>query len=294
MKRAVELACSLVLASGPLILGPPGVRAQSSGSQPFFAMCMDTHDARKRNLAEQAQMLRDLGYDGMGHLWLDKIAERLQTADAAGLKVYQVYLNVFLEAGKEPYDPRLKEVVPLLKGRGTQLAVLFKGAKPSDESFDAAAVKILREILELTEPAGVPIVLYPHAKSWLERTEDGIRLARKVRPARVGVMFNLCHWLAVDEEKNLPAVLQRAGPYLWAVTINGADTAAEIHAGTGKWIQPLDSGSFDLRRLLRLLKENGYTGPIGLQAYGITGDAREHLARSIAAWHRLSASAGER
>ncbi len=293
MKPVIKLACSLVLASLPLILGPAGARAQSSGSYPFFALCMDTHDARKRTLPEQAQMLRELGYDGLGHLWLDNIAERLRTADAADLKVYQVYLNVYLN-GKEPYDPRLKDVVPLLKGRGTQLAVLIKGAKPSDESLDAAAVKILREIAGLTEPAGIPIVLYPHAKFWLERVEDGIRLARKVRPAQVGVMFNLCHWLAVDDEKNLPALLESAKPYLSAVTLNGADTAAEIHAGTGKWIQPLDSGSFDVRGLLKLLKQTGYKGPIGLQAYGITGDAREHLARSIAAWRKLSAPEDER
>lgn len=234
-------------------------------------------------------MLRELKYDGVGHLWLDNLAERLRTADAEGLKVYQVYMNVNLDSGKEPYDPRLKEVVPLLKGRGTQLAVLIKGAPPSDQSFDADAIRILREISGIAQPAGVRVVLYPHYKFWLERVEDGIRLAGKMRPADVGIMFNLCHWLAVDDEKNLRPLLEKAKPYLAAISINGADRAAEIHAKTGKWIQPLDSGSFDMYGFLKAVKDSGFTGPVGLQCYGIPGDAREHLARSMAAWRKLNA-----
>ena len=40
----------------------------------------------------------------------------------------------------------------------------------------------------------------------------------------------------------------------------------------------------------------GYKGPIGLQCFGIGGDAREHLARSMTAWRKLSlplAAAGD-
>ena len=54
------------------------------------------------------------------------------------------------------------------------------------------------------------------------------------------------------------------------------------------YIQPLDRGSFDIGKLLGTLKELGYQGLIGLQCYGIGGDAREHLARSLTAWQMLS------
>jgi sugar phosphate isomerase/epimerase len=281
---------STILCGAVLLLTVRALPAQKAASFPFFALCMDTHDARKRNLSEQAQMLRELGYDGMGHLWLNDIAERLRTADAAGLKVYQVYLNVLLDSPGQPYDPRLKEVVPLLNGRKVQLALLFKGAKPSDESLDPPAIRILSEIAALTRSTDIQIVLYPHTGFWLERVEDGIRLARKTQPTEVKVMFNLCHWLAVDEEMNLVPLLRQVKPYLAAITINGADRAEEIRAKTGKWIQPLDSGSFDLYGLLKAVRDSGYTGPIGLQCYGIPGDAREHLARSMLAWRKLSAA----
>jgi sugar phosphate isomerase/epimerase len=282
--------CKSVLGGVLFLLTATGLAAQNTAPFPFFALCMDTHDARKRTLAEQAQMLRELGYEGMGHLWLDDIAERLRTADAAGVRVYQVYLNVLLDSPNEPFDLRLKDVVGLLNGRKVQLAVLFKGAKPSDQSLDTAAIRILNQIAALTRSTNIQIVLYPHARFWLERVEDGIRLARQMRDTNVRVMFNLCHWLAVDDEKNLVPLLREAKPYLAAITINGADTAAEIHAKTGNWIQPLDSGSFDISAFLKAVKDSGYTGPIGLQCYGIPGDARDHLARSMAAWRKFSAA----
>jgi len=100
-------------------------------------------------------------------------------------------------------------------------------------------------------------------------------------------MFNLCHWLKVDDEKNLKPLLTSAMPHLFAVSIHGADRAEEIHAGTGNWIQPLGNGSFDVGALLDTLRELGYQGPVGLQCYGIPGDARDHLTKSMTDWRRL-------
>ncbi len=261
----------------------------------FFALCMDTHDAKKRSLAEQAALLKELGYAGAGHLWLDQVPERLKTLDAAGLKLCQIYLRVNLAPdAKPPYDPRLKDILPLLKGRDTMLAALVAGGKPSDPALDPRAVKVLREIADLARPFGVKVALYPHVNDWLERTEDALRVAQQVDRPNVGVMFNLCHWLKVDDERNLKPLLQSAAPRLFAVTINGSDRGADIRAGKGQWIAPLDTGSFDLPGLLKTLKELGYTGPIGLQCWGIPGDARDHLSRSIAAWGRLQQGLRER
>lgn len=255
---------------------------------PFFALCMDTHDAKKRSLSEQAGLLKELGYDGAGHLWLDQVPERLKTLDDAGLTLFQIYLRVDVSPGaKQPYDPRLQEVLPLLKGRGTQLGALVGGGKPSDESRDPRAVELLRELSDLAQPAGVKIALYPHTADWLERVEDAIRVTQKVDRENVGVMFNLCHWLRTDSQRNCRPLLERAGSKLFAVTINGADTFDD-QAGWNRYIQPLDRGSFDLRSFLKTLRELPYAGPIGLQCYGLPGDARDHLARSIAAWRRMN------
>lgn len=249
---------------------------------------MDTHDARKRSLAQQAQLLKELGYDGAGHVGLDGLQERLRTLEAAGLKLFQVYLGLNLRPdGQPPYDPRLKELLPQLQGRQVVLGLLIRGGRPSDETLDPRAVALVREWAQLTAPCGTRIALYPHTGDWLERVEDALRLADKVDRPNVGVMFNLCHWLRTDPQRNYRPLLERAGTRLFGVTINGADVF-DPQPGWSRYIQPLDSGSFDVGGLLKTLRELGYTGPIGLQCYGLGGDARDHLSRSMAAWRRLN------
>ena len=281
----------LATAAAALLAACGDVRAEAKPPRdagPLFAFCMDTHDSRKRTLGEQAALLKELGYDGAGHLWLADVPQRLKTLDDAGLRLFQVYLNVDIAPGKPPYDPKLKEVVGLLKGRDVMLALLVNGLPPSDAAGDPRAVEVVREIAEMAREAQCRVVLYPHVGCWVERVEDAVRVAKKVDRPNVGVMFNLCHWLKVDDEKNLRPLLAAAMPHLFAVAVHGADKAEEIHAGKGNWIQPLGTGSFDVFGLLKTLKELGYKGPVGLQCYGIGGDARDHLALSMAAWRKLA------
>ncbi len=263
------------------------VYGEAGASFPFFAFCIDTHDSENRALDEQAALLKELGYDGVGHLWLDDVKERLESLDAVGLKLFQITMRVDITAEEEAYDQRLKDVLPLLKGREVQLCLLMGGMSPSDTAGDARAAVIVNEIAGLARESDTQILLYPHANDWLERVEDAVRLAEKVNLPNVGVMFNLCHWLKVDEEENMVPLLEKAMPRLWAVSINGADNADAIRDGDGDWLQPLDSGAFDVFSLVNALKTLGYKGPIGLQCWGIEGDARDHLTRSMRAWDAI-------
>jgi sugar phosphate isomerase/epimerase len=278
-------ACGLV---AMMAIFPVAAPVVAESRTEFFAFCMDTHDAEKRTLEEQAALLAELGYDGAGHLWLDDLDQRVATLDAQGLKLSKVYLQVNIAPDATPYDPRLEQSLALLKDRGTLLAITLTGGKPSDPAGDARAVALVQEIADMAAAHGVRVVLYPHSGDWLERVEDALRILPKIDRTNVGVMFNLCHFLKVDDEENLKPLLQTAMPHLFAVSIHGADRAAEIQAGAGNWIQPLDSGSFDIAALLATLRELGYRGPIGLQCYGIQGDARDHLTRSMNAWQRLT------
>jgi len=260
----------------------------SFSAQPFFPFCIDWHDAKKRNFTEQAAMLKEFGYDGVGHIWLDKVEERIKSLDDAGLKLYQITMTVNIATNKPAYDQqRFKEVLALVKGRNVQFLLIMNGAKPSDTSADERAVAIIREMSDLARESGSQLLLYPHTKNWIERIEDAMRVAEKVDRPNVGAMFNLCHWLRVCEDRDYKTRLQRAMPRLFAVSINGADERDD-KPGWTHYIQPLDSGNFDMATFLKTLNELGYKGPIGLQCFGIGGDAREHLARSMAAWRKLN------
>lgn len=262
-------------------------RAAAPGGYPFFPFCIDWHDSQKRNFEQQALMLKELGYPGVGHIWLDKVEERIKTLDAAGLKLFQITMVVEVAPDKAPYDlARFKEVCALIKWRHVQFCLLLNGMKSSDPSVDPHAVEVLRAMSDQAADSSAQLLLYPHQSSWIERIEDAVRVADKVDRSNVGVMFNLCHWLRVDKSRDYRPLLKQAMPRLWAISINGADNFDE-NPGWDRYIQPLDKGSFDVGKFLKTLKELGYKGPVGLQCYGIGGDAREHLARSLAAWEKL-------
>ena len=275
---------SFTLFIGAALLAP-AVGAQPSGTKTnaFFPFCIDWHDTKKRNMEQQAQMLKELGYDGVGHIWLDNIPERLKTIDAAGLKLFQITMTVDITPGKQAYDPRFKEFMPLLKERHVQFLLLMSGMKPSDPAGDARAVEIIREMASIAAESGAEILLYPHISDWLEKIEDAVRVADKVDRPNVGVMFNLCHWLRVSKERDYKPLLAKAMPRLWAVSINGADEFDD-KPGWDHYIQSLGRGSFDMLTFLKTLRGLGYKGPIGLQCYGIQGDERDTLAESMKAW----------
>jgi len=278
--------CLLILFVFPVTLFAND--ANSPRKHEFFALCMDTHDARQRTIEEQNKMLAELGFDGVAHLWLDKLEERVASAKASGLNVTQVYFRVDLSQNP-PFDQSLAKVLPCLKGGQTQLALLIYGGNPSDESLDDKAVGIIRDIVKIAEPNNVKVVLYPHVDAWNETVADCVRVAKRFPEKNVCVMFNLCHWVAVDKSENLKKTLENAMPYLACVTINGTDTPEEIQSRADRagWLQPLDAGSFDQKKLRAILDELGYRGPVGLQCYGIPGDAKVHLERSMKKWHDM-------
>ena len=270
-----------------------GARIEKGLPNPFFAMdtIFGTPGKRATSVKEQAAMVKELGYAGIGS-WggINNLRETLEELDKNGLKAFPPYYGVNLDPGKQKYDPGLKEAIRLLKGRETAIwiSIVSREYKRSSPEGDPRAVEILREISDMAQEAGLRVALYPHTGFWLERVEDAVRVVKKVDRENVGVTFNLCHWLMVDDEENMKPLLELAMPHLFVVTVNGADS------GGKNWdslIQTLDRGSFDTYKFLKALKELGYTGPIGLQGYGLKGDAYDNLKRSMEAWRKLSTRA---
>ena len=263
------------------------IRIEPAGMNPFFAMDTATKDDKHKTAKEQVEMVKELGYAGIGCTAGKGVGEMLEELDKNGLRLFAVYLGANIDADQQKYGPELKEAIEVLKGRNAilWLFVQSKKLKPSSLEGDASAVQVIREIADMAAESGVRVALYPHTGFWVERVEDAIRVAKKVDRKNVGVTFNLCHWLRVDDEKNMKSLIKSAMPHLFVVSINGADS------GGKDWkqlIQTLDRGSFNILRFLKVLKKSGYTGSIGLQGYGIGGDAYENLKRSMSAWRKLS------
>ena len=267
-----------------------GLFSAKAAEYPFFAMDTGLRDGVMRTPAQQAHLLKELGYAGIG--WSPAQVPEMQAAlDAEGLKMFNVYVGVEISRTNHVAPAHIVKLIDQLKGRDTALwlTVTSKAfAKPCDESGDADAVGMLRDIADKTQQAGLKVSLYPHTGFWMERVQDAVRLAKKVERPNLGVTFNLCHCVKVGDESRIKELLEQAKPYLSFVTINGAD-----HEGDwSRLIQPLGQGSFDVAALLKTLKAIDYRGPVGLQHYGIKGDAHEMLGKSMAGWRALRDQVG--
>ena len=292
MRIPTYLVLGLLLESGAASAadGPPSA---------FYAMDTCTKRPYPRNditPGQQFDMLKELGYAGIA--WTEEAADQVRSAvaeaEARGLKMFTIYCSATTTAeGTLKPSPLIEPIIRVLKGHGTLIWLHIGGKGPRIGSLTSRSPVIgqLRGLADEARRNELKVAIYPHIGDWTERFEDALRVARLVDRKNFGVTFNLCHTLAAGDEKRIPDLLEEAGPSLLAVTINGAD--ADVQGP--KWnrlIQTLDHGSYDVGIVLRTLKHVGYQGPIGLQGYGLGGDRRDNLARSIAAWHKLSQGTG--
>ena len=261
--------------------------AWAGEKNPFFAM-----DTIARGQPETVvPMLKELGFAGLGGVPGD--AAMAQALAAARLRYFNGCHTITFDAARPALDEPLRKMIDAMPGAALWLSVARvqrEGAAFPNSSADGDEIALakLRDIAAYAAPRGVKTALYPHAGSWLERVEDATRLAEKVNDPAVGVTFNLCHWLKVEGSGRDPApVLRAALPRLMFVTINGADTGDTKAMGWERLIRPLGEGSYDVGAFLKTLRATGYEGPIGFQGYGIPGDPRAVLAKTMAAWKAM-------
>jgi sugar phosphate isomerase/epimerase len=233
----------------------------------------------------QANLIKKLGFDGMEIMGLDGIEEKTAALDKAALQLFMVYIAIDLDS-RTPYDSRLFDFIKKMDHKGVSLwlHILSKKIPSSDGAGDAFCVPIIQQIADMAIQHGVKIALYPHTGFWLENIDDSYRVAEKVNRRNVGAVFNLCHYLKVDDNLKLEEKLTRVMPLLSAVSINGADDGETNQMEWDRLIQPLGDGSFNVLSVLQILKKNHYAGPIGLQCYGIKGNPEDFLARSMQRW----------
>jgi sugar phosphate isomerase/epimerase len=301
MRQQPRSFSACLLACLPLALAGPGARAAAPAlPNAFYAMDTCTKRPYPRNdipPARQLDLLKELGYAGIA--WTEEPPEDVkrvaEEAKRRGLKVFAIYCAAHVTPeGDLRHSPQLPDLLAALKGQGTVVWLHIGGKGPPPDSLTGkeAVVRKLRALAGAAAAGGLHVAVYPHVGEWTEHFGDAVRLARAVNHPSFGVTFNLCHCLAVGDEQRIPALLKDAGPLLFAVTVNGAD------AGLGRpdWhrlIQTLDRGTYDVAGLLRTLRRLGYTGPVGLQGFGVGGDRRANLAASMAAWRRLSRAAAK-
>ena len=251
--------------------------AQSLVNERFFVF--DNGAGRgKWTPEEQALVVSELGFAGIGYSGTEDLDVRLKAFGAIDERIFNIYVPCYVD--REPaIGEDLKAAIKLLEGTGVTIWLTVQGKSESD----AKAVAVVREVGALAAKHGVQVALYPHAGFFVADIADALRVVKQVKMDNVGVTFNLCHELKAGNEARFDELLAAAKPHLFLVSINGADH----EGGWDKLIQPLGKGPFDVEGLLRKILTMGYEGPIGLQCYAVPGDTRSNMEHNIAEWKKM-------
>jgi sugar phosphate isomerase/epimerase len=189
------LLAVVAAARGELEAAPPAPKV--------YAFCVEAGvpGVSPRPAGELARLLRELGFDGVGHSFLaePRLDEDLRAYEAAGLRLYLAQTPINLDPkASSPYDARVPNAIRKLKGRPTTVVVNFYGLKPADPAGMETAVRCLRELGDLAREANVRVSVYNHVDCWSESVAFCVEVVKKAHHPQVGFNFNLCHWLKVE------------------------------------------------------------------------------------------------
>lgn len=258
--------------------------ASAAGALPpdFYAFDNGTGRDQQLPFAEQAAILRQAGYAGMGlYTGTQRIPELLAALDAEKLRLLAIYVQSFVDDTEPRLDPGLPDAIRQLAGRETMIMLTLRGHGPEAE---ARAVDNVRRVADLAAAAGLRVCLYPHVGFHAETTADALRIAQQTGRRNVGVALNLYHAVQFhrmrcgEEELRFDGLLKQALPRLCLISINGIQ---------GSKIVPLGQGDYDVATFLKALDAAGYSGPVALQSYQVTGSVLENLQKSRRAWLKM-------
>jgi sugar phosphate isomerase/epimerase len=252
-----------------------------------FNNCMRTLPGAPETLQEQIELIRKIGYDGLaGHQAQDYFKLR-SALDAAGLFMPEIYWGINIsEHGDLTYNSELDEVIKHSEGRNLIVAIYINADAFLDnkEEGDPIVSAAIGKLADFAAPYGSRVAVYPHLDNYCETSAHAVKLARMADRKNVGAIFNTCHLLKVEGEEGWQEKLINALPFLYMISINGADSGNTKEMGWDQLIQPLGEGTFDTYELVKIAKDNGYEGPFGLQCYNINQDCEVVLTKAMNTW----------
>ncbi len=260
-------------ATGPDRLADAGIFSRDN----LAAWCIVPFDASKRGPKERAEMLERLGLKAVVYDYRDEHVPSFDD-EIAALREKNIKLAGWWCGGVDPRDPLAGSVGLALETlrrnqASTDLWVLIQekaleGLSQEEKvALTAGAIdKIAAEAATIQSRVGI----YNHG-GWYGEPENQLAVLMDVKADNVGLVYNFHH--GHEHFDRLPGLLEWMAPHLLAVNLNG------MTPGTEK-ILPLGSGERD-REMLEMIRQSGYSGPIGILDHRNELDAEESLKENL-------------
>ncbi|MEX1238178.1 MAG: xylose isomerase [Cyclobacteriaceae bacterium] len=272
------------------------INGQKAKDTPLFAKqnlvawCIVPFDKMKRNPAERAEMLRELGISQLAWDWRDvhlsAMEEEIKTLRKNNIRLKSVWFWVNGGLG-ETLDETNHFILKTLKENNvkTELWLSFNDryfAGISDSEKLKKAIDAIGEINRKAKEIGCTLHLYNHG-SWFGEPENQVKIIEGVGAKDIGIVYNFHH--ARHQVNDFPKLLKIMLPYLSTVNINGMKE-------NGPMILTVGQGDKELWMLQRL-KESGYKGSIGILSHVDDEDAKVVLQRNLEGLMTLLKKMGE-
>jgi hypothetical protein len=253
----------------------------------LIAWCIVPFDAVGRSPEERAHMLDELGISQLAYDYreehLPSFVEEINVLAAHGIDLRAVWF--WIQGGSDGLLDRSNEfILESLKKTNsrTELWVSFPESyydgNTDGESLQKA-IDAVREILQRAEEIGCTLALYNHG-GWFGEPENLIRIIEAIGSNKIRIVYNFHH--GHHRIDHFREDFTRMMPYLSTVNINGMRKE-------GPKIITLGEGDQELS-MLKVIKESGYSGPVGILGHTEGEDIRVVLKRNLKGLGQLKES----
>ena len=257
-----------------LALAPLASAADLYDRANLAAWCIVPFDLKKRGPEERAHMLKELGITKLAYDWR---AEHIPTFDAEieAMKKQGIEITAWWYPGHND------AVLAAIKRQGIHPQLWVCGSRAVKAETDAERIEVeaarIRPIAEEAAALGCRVGLYNHREPWFEDQDHQIAVIERLRRdglTNVGIVLNFHHWRGSLAE--FPARFKRIQPYLFAVNLNGMRADTSEYPG----VRFVGTDESEVA-MMRVVKESGWHGPVGIIHERGSMDAAEGLSHNL-------------
>ena len=244
----------------------------------LVAWCIVPFDSENRDPAARAELLNELGFNRMAWDWrtehLPLFAEEISVLRDNNIDLTAVWFwldNRSSTGLLDHHEHILKTIAE--EGAETTLWVsfdndFFEGI--TDEEKVKKGAEVIGLIRTRAAESGTRVALYNHG-DWFGEPENQIRIIEAIGTDDIGLVYNFHH--GHHQIRNFPLLVEMMLPWLWTVNLNGMRQDGPKIMDIGKGDQ--EAG------MMRILKESGFNGTIGIIGHTEDEDVRKPLMRNL-------------
>jgi sugar phosphate isomerase/epimerase len=240
----------------------------------LVAWCIVPFDASKRGPQERARMLANLGLKKMAYDWRQEhvptFEDELHFMEKEGIEFFAFWSPMSPNPGYEAMMSLIEE-----RGIHPQIWMIPPAVDaPGQQERVALNAQAALPYVNRAKKLGCKFALYNHG-GWAGEPDNLIAMTRWLREEagadHVGIVYNFHH--GHEHLDQFPAAFERMLPYLHCVNLNGMTRG-------GPKILPIGQGTEDLK-ILKMIRNSGYLGPIGIMDHRSKLDAELSLKENL-------------